>query len=138
MLSKLPSPMQKFNVGIKMTDSEKENIEKALHNSKPEKMENEDIQKLFRAWRSKAPLFPVIQKYAGTKQILRISSFNHSNVTCVVLEANTNYVRLLKAIDGGIIYITPASIKVIETISETEEKTLSKIVDRKIQEIQKE
>lgn len=112
-----------------MNETDKKKLEKALDNSKVEKMESADIQKLFRAWRSKAPLFPVIEKYAGTKQILRISSFNHSNVTCIVLEANANYVKLLKAVDGGIIYITPASIKVIETISEREEKELGKIKD---------
>lgn len=58
----------------------------------------------------------ILNNCMRTKKKIKVSSFTHKNVACVVLECNSRYVVLRSLMNGKKIYLTQASIKDIEEI----------------------
>lgn len=79
--------------------------------TKPE-IEESDNYEMFH----KGAFVSVLDNYRRTKTHIKISSFTHKNVACVVIDSNARYAVLKSLMNGKRIYLMQSSIKDIEEI----------------------
>ena len=93
-----------------------------LSESEKQRYEEEQMDKMYGEEDSgysmhyKGIFVDILKDCMRTKKKIKVSSFTHKNVACVVLECNSRYVVLRSLMNGKKIYLTQASIKDIEEI----------------------
>jgi hypothetical protein len=58
----------------------------------------------------------ILKQYEGKKKHLKVSSFTHKNINCVVEKCTSRYVVLRKLIDNKKLFLSQQSIKDVEEI----------------------
>ena len=64
----------------------------------------------------KAPFVGILNDYCKAKTKIKISSFTHKNVSCVVINSNARYVIIKSLLTNKKMYLLQTSIKDIEEI----------------------